>query len=440
MPSMQSRTQYATSNAALRFHGLRTQSVLSGTVGPKLLLLITFVPTFIIASAQPIPASSGAASAQGPTYNGPVIITAGGTYSGNVISDDPTRAAVTIDTDQPVVIENSVVRGRGPLIDIANVGSGANVTIANTTGIALDPQVTGQLRGSFIVANNVSSLVVKNTSMYGVSFGIKVLSSNVSTLTILNNLAEDLEDRVSDGNGGLLNVRPDLGHFVIFNGVSAPNGAEIGWNQVVDTIGSSSTEDVINIYKSQGSHSSPIEAHDNYMEGYSSTTTLSYSGSGLITDGDGGSPVTAFVLFDDNEMVHTAGSGVEVASGHDVTARANRVVSCGQDSSGNWFAMPFVNAEIMWNYTGASQFYNNIIENTSGGMVRPNTNNTPMVADTWANPPDVINNNSIINESFSDPCFVNGQLDLAAEDAERSAWAAKVASAGVLIGDQHNPQ
>ena len=439
MPSMHSRTLRSTTYAALRYIGLSSGRTLSNATGHTSLLLIALVPTFASASAQSMQASSGAASAQA-SYHGPITITAGGTYSGNITSDDPTRAAVTINTDEPVVIVNSTIQGRGNLIEIANVGRGANVTVSNTTGTALDPQVRGRLRGSFVVANNVSSLVVSNTSMYGVSFGVKVLSSRVSTLKIVNNFAQNMEDRESDGSGRLLNTRPDLGHFVIFNDVSAPNGAEIGWNQVVDTIGSSSTEDVINIYKSQGSNSSPIEAHDNYMEGFSSTTTPSYSGSGLITDGDGSSPVTAFVLFDNNEIVHTAGSGVEVASGHDVTARANRVVSCGQNSSGDWFAMPFVNAEIMWNYTGSSQFYNNTIDSTSGGVIRPNTNGTPMVADTWVYPPDLINNNSIINESFSDPCFVNGQINLAAEDAERSAWADKVASAGVLIGDQHSKQ
>ncbi len=437
MPSMQSRTQRAITHAALRSIGLSSSPALSSRVGQKLLLLIAFTPAFAPASAQSMQASSGSTSAQA-SYHGPVTITAGGTYSGNVTSDDPSRAAVTIDTDQPVVIINSTIEGRGNLIEIANVGRGANVTIRNTTGTALDPQVRGRLRGSFVVANNVSSLVVSNTSMYGVSFGVKVLSSKVGTLKIVNNFAQNMEDRESDGNGRLLNTRPDLGHFVIFNGVSAPNGAEIGWNQVVDTIGSSSTEDVINIYKSQGSNSAPIEAHDNYMEGFSSTTTPSYSGSGLITDGDGGSPVTAFVLFDNNEIVHTAGSGVEVASGHDVTARANRVVSCGQNTGGDWFAMSFVNAEVMWNYAGSSEFYNNTIDSTSGGMVRPNTDSAPMIADSWVYLPDLINNNSITNESFSDPCFVNGQIDLNAEDAERSAWASKVASAGVLIGDQHS--
>ena len=290
------------------------------------------------------------ASAQQPTIQGPIVITSGGTYSGTLVSDNPDVPAVSINTNEPVVITNSTVTSKGPLFAINGTGSGANVTIVNTTGLALDPGIAGKQRGVFVTASDVSSLVVQNTSMSGVSFGVKVLSSKVSTLKILNNLAVNLEDRESNGQGGLLNARPDLGHFIILNGVTAPAGAEIGWNKLVNVIGAGSTEDVINIYKSQGSQPYPITAHDNYMEGFSSTTTPNYSGSGVVSDGDGTSPFSAFLLFENNDIVHAAGSGVEIASGHDVAARGNRVVSCGRDSSGDWFAMPFANAVSIWNY------------------------------------------------------------------------------------------
>ena len=60
-----------------------------------------------------------------------------------------------------------------------------------------------------------------------------------------------------------------------------------------------------------------------------------------------------------------------------------------------------------------------------------------MVADSWANTPDLANNNSLATESFTDPCLVNGQLNLGAENAERAYWSNKVAAAKVSIGDQH---
>ena len=75
--------------------------------------------------------------------SGPIIITTGGTYSGTWNSDDPATPAVTIATDDPVTIEDSVITSRGALILVTGVKTGANVTIDNVTGTALDPQVAG---------------------------------------------------------------------------------------------------------------------------------------------------------------------------------------------------------------------------------------------------------------------------------------------------------
>ncbi len=152
---------------------------------------------------------------------GPIVITSGGTYSGSWSSNDPAVPAVSIQTDQPVILRNSNITGRGDLIDVNGTGTGAKVTIEDTTGTALDPGVAGMQRGSFLSAQNVYSLQVKHCSMYGVSFGVKVQSSTVSALAITQNLASQLEDRASDGVGGLQATRPSLGHFIFLYEVSA---------------------------------------------------------------------------------------------------------------------------------------------------------------------------------------------------------------------------
>jgi hypothetical protein len=376
-----------------------------------------------------------------PASSGPVQITSGGTYSGNWNSDDPKTAAVTIATDEPVTIEASTITGRGALIRVTGVTAGANVTIDNVTGTALDPGVAGAQRGQFVMASKINSLIVKNCTMTGVSFGIDAVSSTVSNLQILNNKAVNLEDRASDGQGGLEETEPSAGHFIILNSIVAPAGAEIAWNQVVQTMGQSSTTDVINLYRSQGSAGHPIWVHDNYMEGDSSPATpTTFSGVGIIADGGKAAPVTAFALFENNEIVHTAGTGVAIANGHDITATGNRVVSCGQDASGNWFAMPFAQGLYIWDSygSGPSLFYNNTVTNSAGGLVRPNANRAPEVADFWGSATSMTYPGNATNgNDFTNPCLVNGQLNLAAEDAERAYWAAKVAAAEEQIGDQH---
>ena len=75
---------------------------------------------------------------------------------------------------------------------------------------------------------------------------------------------------------------------------------------------------MINLYNSQGSASHPISVHDNYMEGSSSpVVNRHYTGTALITvalAANGASP-TAFVSFDANQIVATAGTGVGIAAG-----------------------------------------------------------------------------------------------------------------------------
>jgi hypothetical protein len=372
--------------------------------------------------------------------SGPLVISSGGTYSGNWNSTDPSTAAVTINTNEPVVIRDSVISSRGALIQISESSTSANVTVENVTATALDPQVSGDQRGAFLLAPQVNSLVVENCSIIGASFGIKVGASSPSTLEITNNYVSNLEDRASDGQGGFLSTRPGLGHFVLLNGVSAPAGAEIAWNQIVQTIGQSSVEDVINIYNSQGSVGHPISVHDNYMEGASSPASNGdYTGNALITDGPGtnGASPTAYVQFENNQVVETAGGGVAIAAGHDVTATGNRVVSCGMTSSGTWYAWG-ANAVSIWNAYSNPHFYNNTITETSGGMVGPGAHLVPTAFDQWVNPPDALDAGvSAAGNEFTNPCLTSSGVNLQAENTERAYWSTKIATAGELIGDQH---
>jgi hypothetical protein len=120
-----------------------------------------------------------------------------------------------------------------------------------------------------------------------------------------------------------------------------------------------------------------------------------------------------------------------------VSATANRIVSCGVTSSGNWYAWG-ANAIVIWNYYGSSQFYNNTITGTVGGMVGPGANGVPEAFDVWANPPDMLDpGNSVSGNDFTDPCLVGGAVNLQAESDERAFWAAKIAASDELVGDQH---
>jgi hypothetical protein len=51
-------------------------------------------------------------------WTGPIVITGGGTYSGNWTSNDPDTPAVTIRTDDAVEIHDSTITGKGTLINL----------------------------------------------------------------------------------------------------------------------------------------------------------------------------------------------------------------------------------------------------------------------------------------------------------------------------------
>ena len=99
--------------------------------------------------------------------------------------------------------------------------------------------------------------------------------------------------------------------------------------------------------------------------------------------------------------------------------------------------MPFVNAVNVWNYYGAPNFGNLTVKGTGGGMVRPSSTGQPIAVDLWAQASDLNSTDSVTNNNFTDPCFVNGKINPAAEDTERAAWVLKLAVAGITPGDGH---
>ncbi len=369
-----------------------------------------------------------------------IKITSGGIYSGNWSSMNPQVPAVTILTNEPVVLRNSTISSRGNLIIVYGSQGGANVTIDNVTGTALDPGVTGAARGKFIGAEVMSRLSVTHCTMHGVSFGVYVARSTLASLTIKDNVADNLDDRNSDGHGGYLLNQRVLGHFIQLNGISLPNGGDIAWNQMINLDGEASIEDVLSFYQSLGAEGKAILVHDNYLQGaFATGQTTPYTGSGVQMDGASNDPssATGFVQIYRNTIVHLAGPGVSIAAGHDISATGNRVVSCGKDSSGSWITGQGVVALVMSNYYQTNQYFNNYMANNSGGVIGPDAHGNPTPGDIYAPSASEGLNNLVGTNVFEQPCLSGSSLNLAAESIEWNKWLSTVATAGELLGDQH---
>lgn len=283
------------------------------------------------------------------TYEGPIVITTGGTYSGNWESTDPSVPAIHIDTGDPVVIENAHVRSIGHLI-LAR-GDDAHITIRNTYGRALPPRHTGDYPGRFLLAEQFEYVSVENSYLDGTS-GIYLHDSVVgATARILRNRVRNVDGRYADGHGGYDGRR--YVQFVQINRGRDLTDTEIAWNEVINEPFHSAVEDVINLFTTTGAADDPVRIHDNYIRGAypPDPRTDRYSGGGIMLGDGGGSHLHAY----GNMVVNTTNYGIAISGGTHNSMDDNTVVSCGRLPDGSQLAAHNVGIYI-WNMDDAIGF------------------------------------------------------------------------------------
>src|SRR5205823_2765173 len=151
------------------------------------------------------PAGEEETSGDGDTvFDDPIVITEGGIYSGNWESLDADVPAVSIRTSEPVIIENSVIRSRAACIDV--FGGKARLTVRNTVGMGLNPDIAGRYPGRFLDVYGFASIVAENNELEGTS-GIYVADylgnhTAAQSVKIFRNVVSNVDGRVSDGKGG----------------------------------------------------------------------------------------------------------------------------------------------------------------------------------------------------------------------------------------------
>ncbi|MGB7161364.1 MAG: fibronectin type III domain-containing protein [Tepidisphaeraceae bacterium] len=373
-----------------------------------------------------------------------LVITAGGTYSGTWESQDPMTPVVSVQTNEPVVIVNSVIRGPGDLI--ASGVDHTDITVRNTQGYGVNPNLYGRATGEFISVRRFDNLVAED-NYFEHTAGINLLDylgthTAADTVRVVDNHARNIDGRESDGNGGYLdfNARTrrsdgitekgyEIVQFVQLDKVSGVPGMQIAWNKVINEPGNSRVEDNINIYKSGGTIDSPLLIHDNYIEGaytiapwqgdYSDDTYdygWGFSGGGILL-GDGvGSDTTAdpaYVQAYGNTIVSTTNFGIAIAAGHDMEFYDNRIVSAGVLPDGRAITAQNVGAYIWDAYgAGATHFYDNYAHDNLIGWVKGSGRN-----DWWSPVAGALYNNT----RWLDP------ITAETESAEYALWQQKLA-------------
>ena len=385
-------------------------------------------------------------------FAGPLHVVAGGSYTGNWESQDAAVPAITVDTTEPVVIENCVLRGRANLITAGRTG--VDVTVRNCRGYGLDSGIAGQERGAFFEAYRVGRLVFEHNYMEGLFEGIVLIeyggaASGSPPVVFRYNRVRNLMGLYSDAQGGV-QLLGDLGnegngnHVVIINKLQQIPGAEIAWNEIVNDPYLSSVGDKINLYQTSGTAAAPIVVHDNFMRGgYGVIPTLpEYSGGGIITDGgkgDSADTATAFVKIHDNQFVNAPNFGAAIDAGHDIEVYNNRAVSTGQFGAGEWMAAPYGNGFVVWNgyHQSGSAFANNSAHDNIAGWVVELTDNSgnrlppPMRHDFYF--PDCAAGGCTGNLSLGEP------ITTGSEENETALWRQKLVDNGIVIGPTVGP-
>ena len=307
-------------------------------------------PAIISGSYQGLQASVSASSSIGEVdWSGPIVISQGGTYTGNWQSTDIKTPAVTVATTAPVRIENSHIRSVGNLIKTSVAGS--NLTVRNSLGVALNAAVKGQPNGNFLEVASPARLDVENNYIENAQGGVIVTGyagnrDGEQTIVIRANRARNLNGLLSDGNGGYLpgeGSNRSLARFIQLDSVRAVPGIDVGWNEVINYPGRSLVADDIDVYQSSGTPNRPLEIHDTYIQGAYPYRVAQdeFTGGGITTEGspnETAQDAPAFNSIHDNQVVGTVNYGIKFAAGHDNIAANNRVISSGLLSDGTKIA------------------------------------------------------------------------------------------------------
>ena len=364
----------------------------------------------------------GWAAAQAISYAGPLVITQGGTYSGNYQSLDSSVPCILVNTTAPVVLQGCRLAGAGHLIQS---GTGANLTVRECSGVGLTPSVDGQPPGHFLDAYQSQSLVVEHNTFSGTS-GIVVdrWTGKSGTLTVRYNRVRNVDGRWRNNGGS------SLCSFLQLNTVTNLAGVEIAFNEVINTPNQSLVEDNINLYNSSGQAGSPIRVHDNFVRGaypYPATAGT-YTGSGLTTDGDASALGTAagYIEASANQFVSTCNAGMNIAAGHDITYHDNRIVSSGLLPDGTRLGTTYAGTAVFNYYNQpAGVFFNNRMVNNTIGYVRWGSNNP------YPDRQDLSPGNCA---TCTGTTSLPNPVTLATEDNEYALWQQKLAQNGVTVG------
>ncbi len=201
---------------------------------------------------------------------------------------------------EPLVLDNihdTVISG----LEITNP-NGHSIQIRNCSNITIQNCLLRNATGNAVDIYNSTGITVINTKMDAIATGVYALAS--SQIQVLHTTCVNV-----------LGPKP-RGQLVQFDKVYGENN-KINYNVAENIFDESYPEDVINIYKSNGTPNSPIEVKGNWIRGGGP----SGSGGGIMTGDNGGS----YIVVEDNILVNPGQYGVAIAGGNNIKLLNNLI-------------------------------------------------------------------------------------------------------------------
>jgi hypothetical protein len=196
------------------------------------------------------------------------------------------------------------------------------------------------ISGKSINGGTVPAITLKNCynvhitqNNLGNSTNVGIYLINCKNITIdynyITNVSTGVDVENTTGGGIIVNNNQFLnmkgpsprGQFVLFNTVSGANNS-ISYNKGENIVGQSSPEDAINIYKSNGTVSSPITIAGNWIRGGGPSTT----GGGILLGNSGGS----YQVASNNILVNPGQYGMAIGGGNHISITNNSIYAAAQ--------------------------------------------------------------------------------------------------------------
>lgn len=270
-----------------------------------------------------------------PTYSaaeGPLVVSSGQTISGRKFVATG-AACITVNTSSPVIIEDCWLEGKD--WDCLVRGNNANVTIRRCKAVGLAPTTAnGYTRPHLLKSGSPVHIQVDNCDLdHTCGVLVKFFTGNGSptqTILVRNNKVRNIDGR-EFGDTSKQNRS-----FVSLDALHVGN-MQIAWNEVINTQGESSVDDVLNFFNAGGTAAAPAEVHHNFIWGsYALTPALDHSGSGMIMDGDDltFAGTCSYVNAHDNYFIGTSNAGMNVSVGHHFNYLNNVIINSALSSTG----------------------------------------------------------------------------------------------------------